>query len=80
MAEELLREEVRAELVGAVLEVCAHPGARVRPGQAIVLLESMKMEIPVVSEVGGVVAAITVAVGEVVQAGDLVAVLEDGPS
>ncbi|RTL69159.1 MAG: biotin/lipoyl-binding carrier protein [Pseudonocardiaceae bacterium] len=70
------REEIRAELVASVLEVSATAGVRVAGGQAIVLLESMKMEIPVVSETGGTVVSVAVAVGDVVQSGDLIAVVD----
>ncbi|AEA22766.1 biotin/lipoyl attachment domain-containing protein [Pseudonocardia dioxanivorans CB1190] len=73
-----IREEVRAELVASVLEVSATAGVRVAGGQAIVLLESMKMEIPVVSETGGTVVSVAVAVGDVVQSGDLIAVVDAG--
>ncbi|MFB9744500.1 biotin/lipoyl-binding carrier protein [Pseudonocardia sulfidoxydans] len=69
-------EEIRAELVASVLEVSATAGVRVAGGQAIVLLESMKMEIPVVSETGGTVVSVAVAVGDVVQSGDLIAVVD----
>jgi acetyl-CoA carboxylase biotin carboxyl carrier protein len=73
-----IREEIRAELVASVLEVSATAGVRVAGGQAIVLLESMKMEIPVVSETGGTVVSVAVAVGDVVQSGDLIAVVDAG--
>jgi acetyl-CoA carboxylase biotin carboxyl carrier protein len=66
---------VRAELVGNVLEVLVTPGAVVAPGQPVVLIESMKMEIPVSSETGGLVSDVGVAVGDVVQEGDVLVVL-----
>lgn len=66
---------VRAEMVGNVLDVLAAPGRCVAAGEPLVLLESMKMEIPVSSEVGGVVAEIGVRVGDVVQEGDVLVVL-----
>lgn len=66
---------VRAELVGNVLEVLTEPGRRVAAGEPLVLLESMKMEIPVSSEVGGTVGEIAVGVGDVVQEGDVLVVL-----
>ena len=66
---------VRAELVGNVLEVLVTTGAVVAPGEPVVLLESMKMEIPVSSETGGVVSDVGVAVGDVVQEGDVLIVL-----
>ena len=66
---------VRAELVGNVLEVLTEPGRRVSAGEPLVLLESMKMEIPVSSEVGGTVGEVAVSVGDVVQEGDVLVVL-----
>ncbi|SDQ07829.1 biotin/lipoyl-binding carrier protein [Quadrisphaera sp. DSM 44207] len=70
-------EVVRAELVARVLEVAVAAGERVRAGQELVLLESMKMEIPVLPERGGTVLAVAVAPGDVVQAGDVLVVLDD---
>ncbi len=66
---------VRAELVGNVLDVLAVTGRTVAPGEPLVLLESMKMEIPVSSERGGTVAQVAVSVGDVVQEGDVLVVL-----
>jgi biotin carboxyl carrier protein len=66
---------VRAELVGNVLEVMTEPGRTVRPGEPLVVIESMKMEIPVASETGGVVAEVGVRVGDVVQEGDVLVVI-----
>jgi biotin carboxyl carrier protein len=63
-----------AELVGNVGEVLVDVGLHVAPTDAIVMLESMKMEIPILAEVSGVVDQIMVAVGDVVQEGDLIAV------
>jgi acetyl-CoA carboxylase biotin carboxyl carrier protein len=69
-------EEVRAEMVGNVMKVVAAPGDTLAAGDTLVLLESMKMEIPVVTEDGGVVRRITVTEGQVVQQGDLIAELD----
>jgi acetyl-CoA carboxylase biotin carboxyl carrier protein len=69
-------EQVRAEMVANVLDVVVGEGEVVEPGQTLVLLESMKMEIPVVPEVGGRVTRIAVAEGDVVQEGDLLVVLD----
>jgi acetyl-CoA carboxylase biotin carboxyl carrier protein len=69
-------EEVRAEMVGNVMKVVAAPGDTLAAGDTLVLLESMKMEIPVVTEDGGVVRRITVQEGQVVQSGDLIAELD----
>jgi biotin carboxyl carrier protein len=70
-----MADVVRAELVGNVLEVMAEPGRTVGPGEPLVVIESMKMEIPVASETGGVVAEVGVRVGDVVQEGDMLVVL-----
>jgi biotin carboxyl carrier protein len=66
---------LRAEMVGNVLDILVTPGAAVVAGEPVVLLESMKMEIPVSSEVGGFVTDVPVAVGDVVQEGDVLVVL-----
>jgi acetyl-CoA carboxylase biotin carboxyl carrier protein len=65
-----------AELVGNVLNVAVKKGDEVTPGDTIVLLESMKMEIPVLTEVAGVVSDVAVHEGDNVQEGDVLAVLE----
>jgi biotin carboxyl carrier protein len=69
-------EQVRAEMVANVLTVAVDEGQVVEPGQTLVLLESMKMEIPVVPETGGRVSRVAVTAGDVVQEGDLLVVLE----
>lgn len=68
--------EVRAEMVAAVLEVGRTEGARVEVGDTLALLESMKMEIPVLAEVAGTVVSVAVAPGAVVQDGDTILTLE----
>jgi biotin carboxyl carrier protein len=68
-------EVVRAEMVANVAEINVKVGDRVEAGAALVLLESMKMEIPVLCEVGGTVTEIHVAPGDVIQEGDVIAVL-----
>jgi acetyl-CoA carboxylase biotin carboxyl carrier protein len=64
---------VNAELVANVLKVVARAGDKVGPEDTLVLLESMKMEIPVPAEVSGVVTEIAVSEGDVVTEGDLLA-------
>lgn len=68
-------EEVRAEMVAAVLQVEVTEGDLVEAGATLVLLESMKMEIPVLCETAGVIRRVGVAVGDVVQEGDLLAIV-----
>lgn len=68
--------EVRAEMVANVAKILVSEGDRVAVGDTLVLLESMKMEIPVVAEEPGTVTHIKVAEGDVVREGDLIAVIE----
>ncbi|BBY54730.1 biotin/lipoyl-binding carrier protein [Mycobacterium koreense] len=70
-----MAEDVRAEIVASVLEVVVGEGDRIEVGDTVVLLESMKMEIPVLAEIAGTVTTVSVAVGDVIQAGDLIAVI-----
>ena len=67
--------EVRAEMVANVWKVVAAQGDHVDDGDTLVILESMKMEIPVLAEVAGTVSKVSVSVGDVIQAGDLIAVI-----
>jgi len=69
-------EQVCAEMVANVFEVGVRPGDVVDPGQTLLVLESMKMEIPVVAESKGLVMEVTVSPGDVVQEGDVLVVLE----
>ncbi|MGW4475675.1 biotin/lipoyl-binding carrier protein [Nonomuraea sp. NPDC004354] len=68
--------EVRAEMVANVWQVVVAEGDTVVGGDTLVILESMKMEIPVLAEDDGVVTRLKVAEGDVVQAGDLIAVID----
>jgi len=72
-----MAEDVRAEIVASVLEVVVSKGDRIGPGDTLVLLESMKMEIPVLAEIAGTITEVNVAVGDVIQAGHLIAVIGD---
>jgi biotin carboxyl carrier protein len=66
-------EEVHAEMVSSVWKVLVSPGSRVEAGDTLVILESMKMEIPVLTERTGTVQDLHVSEGEVLQEGDLIA-------
>jgi acetyl-CoA carboxylase biotin carboxyl carrier protein len=70
-----MAEEIRAEMVANVWKVVASAGDEVSEGDTLVILESMKMEIPVVAESDGVV-TLAVNEGDVVQEGDLIATIE----
>lgn len=73
-------EEIRAEVVAQVLQVVAREGGTLADGDTVVILESMKMEIPVLAEKPGTVSSLMVAEGDVVQEGDLIAVLTAEPA
>jgi len=68
--------EVRAEMVANVWKVVVTEGDPVAEGDTIVILESMKMEIPVTAEDAGSLIRLHVAEGDVIQEGDLIAVIE----
>jgi len=76
VVEGVFMAEVRAEMVANVAKILVSEGDRVAVGDTLVLLESMKMEIPVLAEDAGTVAQIKVAEGDVIQEGDLIAVIE----
>lgn len=68
--------EVRAELVGNLWKIVAEVGQRVEEDETLMILESMKMEIPITSPIGGTVREILVKEGEVVQDGQTVAIVD----
>jgi biotin carboxyl carrier protein len=68
-------EEIHAEMVSSVWKVLVEAGTEVAAGDTLVILESMKMEIPVLTERSGVVQEMHVVEGEVLQEGDLIAVV-----
>jgi acetyl-CoA carboxylase biotin carboxyl carrier protein len=70
-----MADEVRAEMVANVWKVVVTEGDEVTDGDTLVILESMKMEIPVIAESEGAVTKLAVAEGDVVQEGDLIAII-----
>lgn len=73
----MARTEVASELVANVLSIDVEVGQQVREGEALVILESMKMEIPVLAPHDGTVLAIRSSAGDVVQDGDVMVVIRD---
>ncbi len=63
--------EIVAEMVANVLSVSVEAGDTVAEGDIVVILESMKMEIPVMAEGAGTVRAVKIAPADVVQEGDV---------
>ncbi len=64
--------EIRADMVANVMEIYVTEGDEIAIGDTVVLLESMKMEIPVIAEVAGKITRLAVTQGDVVQEGDLI--------
>jgi len=67
---------IRAEMVASVHSVVSEVGAEVAVGDILMILESMKMEIPVVVEASGTVREISVQPGDVVREGDVLVILD----
>ncbi|MGN6575637.1 MAG: biotin/lipoyl-binding carrier protein [Nocardioides sp.] len=76
MAREARTADIVAEMVANVMTVAVAPGDSVAAGDTVVLLESMKMEIPVLSEHAGRVSSVKVTAGDVVQEGDVLVSLD----
>lgn len=68
--------EVKANMAGSVWKIVVQEGDKVTTGQDVVILESMKMEIPIASEQDGVVKEIKVAEGDFVNDGDVIVTIE----
>lgn len=68
--------KVTAGAAGKVFKVEASVGQAVKAGDPVIILEAMKMEIPVVAPEDGTVASINVAVGDAVDAGAVLATLD----
>ena len=68
--------KIEAGAAGKVFKIEKNVGDKVNKGDAIIILEAMKMEIPMVSPVSGTVASIDCHVGDPVEAGDLLATVD----
>ena len=66
---------ITAGAAGKVVDVVAAPGAAVKKGDPVVVLEIMKMETPVVAPQDGTVASVEVAKGETVESGAVLATM-----
>jgi acetyl-CoA carboxylase biotin carboxyl carrier protein len=65
-----------AHITGTVVKIEKRPGDSVSPGEAVVILESMKMEMPLEAETGGKVKEVRCQEGQAVNEGDVLVVLE----
>jgi len=71
-----MTRDITADIAASVVRVEVVVGDMVAADQALVVLESMKMEIPVLAAAAGRVAAVGVAVGDTVLEGDLLVTIE----
>lgn len=68
--------EIKASMAGSVWKIVVSVGDSVTEGQDIVILESMKMEIPIAAEADGTIKEITVSESDFVNEGDVLAIIE----
>lgn len=73
MSDTLRRVEVAAPIVGNIWRIDVEVGEHVEEGQSLIILESMKMEIPITAPTSGTVAVLSVELTQIVQEGDIVA-------
>ena len=69
-------KQVRSNMAGVVLELLVKPGEQISVDQDVVMLESMKMQIPVQSTVNGTVKTLKVSEGDFVDDGDVLMEVE----
>lgn len=72
----MTRIEIKSEITGTVWKLQAKPGDTVAAGDTLIVIESMKMEIPVITEDGGTLAELRVGERDPVAEGQTVAILE----
>lgn len=68
-------KEVTAQVPGKVFKVPVSVGQAVKRGEAVIVLEAMKMEVDVVAQEDGTIATINVSVGDAVESGDVLATM-----
>jgi biotin carboxyl carrier protein len=72
----LAQETIEVPITGKIISVNVKVGDQISEGDILCLLESMKMENPILAPIGGTVAKLEVAVDQTVKAGDIIAVIE----
>ena len=72
----MAKRQAIAEVAGSVWKITSVVGQRLASGEVVMVIESMKMEIPVIAEDGGTVLEFLVAEGDAIAEGAVVAVLE----
>ena len=71
----MAEETVEAPAPGKILRILAEAGKPIAEGERILLMEALKMELPIVAPAGGTLKTITVTAGQTVEAGDTLAVI-----
>ena len=69
--------ELKADVTGSVWKIVAQVGQALEPGDTVMILESMKMEIPLMAEDGGMLTELRVAEGQAVTEGQVLAVVKE---
>jgi acetyl-CoA carboxylase biotin carboxyl carrier protein len=69
-------KQITAMMAGVVVEILVQPGQQLAEGQDVVILESMKMQLPVQADLAGKVAEIKVAAGDFINEGEPILTLE----
>jgi len=72
----LAQEIIEVPITGKIISVNVKPGDKVKEGDTLCLLESMKMENPILAPVDGTVSQIGVAVEQVVKPGEMIAIID----
>ncbi len=72
----MAQESVEAPITGKIISVNVKEGDTVSEGDVLCMLESMKMENPLVAPINGIIKQVGVAVDQVVKPGDIIAVIE----
>ena len=72
----MAQERVEVPITGRIISVNVKPGDEIKEGDVLCLLESMKMENPILAPVAGTVTRVDPSPGQVVSTGDLIAIIE----
>ncbi len=72
----MAQERVEVPITGKIISVNVKPGDEVKEGDVLCLLESMKMENPILAPVGGTVIQVDISPGQTVSTGNLIAIIE----
>ncbi len=70
--------EVKAHITGTVWKIEAAVGVQVSEGETVIILESMKMEMPVEAPVSGTIKEVKIKEGEAVDEGKVLAIIDEG--